>query len=126
MDHLVAAYAFKQSGLDPKTVKYIPYNAGGHAMVGLLSGETQLLATGLSEAIHLSAQGEVRILAITAQERLPGLPELPTLVEQGVPAVFLNWRGFFRCPGHERDSAKGLRVRAAKNVRHGTLATDSE
>jgi putative tricarboxylic transport membrane protein len=102
MDHLVAALAFKQSGGDPLAVKYIPYNAGGHAMVGLLSGECQLLSTGLSEALSLAEQGEVRILAMTAAERLPQLPEIPTLVEQGSDAVFINWRGFFGPPGLSR------------------------
>ncbi|MEM6640188.1 MAG: tripartite tricarboxylate transporter substrate-binding protein [Pseudomonadota bacterium] len=99
MDHLVAVLAFKKSGADAKSVKYIPYNAGAHAMVGLLSGECQLLTTGLSEAIALAEQGEVRILAMTADARLDALPDVPTLVEQGVPAVFRNWRGFFAAPG---------------------------
>lgn len=102
MDHLVAALAFKQSGADPKAVKYIPYNAGGHAMVGLLSEECQLLSTGLSEAIALSEQGEVRILAMTAEERLPQLPDIPTLKEQGSDTVFLNWRGFFGPPNLDK------------------------
>lgn len=99
MDHIVAALAFRKSGVNAKQLKYIPYNAGGHAMVGLLSGETQLLSTGLSEAIALADQGEVRILAMTAPERLERVPDVPTLAEQGVPAVFSNWRGFFAAPG---------------------------
>lgn len=99
MDHVIAALAFKRSGVDAKKLKYIPYNAGGHAMVGLLSGETQLLSTGMSEAIGLAQQGEVRILATTARERLDHAPGVPTLVEQGVPAVFENWRGLFAAPG---------------------------
>ncbi|MEM6808938.1 MAG: tripartite tricarboxylate transporter substrate-binding protein [Pseudomonadota bacterium] len=99
MDHIVAALAFQKSGVDARQMKYIPYNAGGHAMVGLLSGETQLLSTGLSEAIALADQGEVRILAMTAPDRLERVPDVPTLVEQGVPAVFSNWRGFFAAPG---------------------------
>jgi putative tricarboxylic transport membrane protein len=98
-DHVVAALAFAKSGLDVRRLKYIPYNAGGHAMVGLLSGETQLLSTGLSEGAALAEQGEVRILAITAPERLPLFPEVPTLAEQGVPATFANWRGFLAAPG---------------------------
>lgn len=104
MDHIVAALAFRKSGADATQLKYIPYNAGGHAMVGLLSGETQLLSTGLSEAIALADQGEVRILAVTAPARLERVPDIPTLVEQGVPAVFSNWRGFFAAPGttHEQ------------------------
>jgi len=107
MDHLVAALAFKQSGKNPKNVKYIPYNAGGHAMVGLLSGECQLLSTGLSEAIALAQQGEVRILAMTAPQRLPEIPEVKTLVEQGVDATFLNWRGLFAAPGISNERLRG-------------------
>ncbi len=99
MDHVVAALAFKKSGLNPQQLRYVPYNAGGKAMVGLLSGETQLLSTGLGEAIGLSRQGEVRILAMTAPERLDFAPNIPTLVEQNIPAVFSNWRGFFAAPG---------------------------
>lgn len=95
MDHLVFVQAVKESGGDPREVRYIPYNAGAQAMVGLLSEETQLLSTGLSEAIALAAQGEVRILAMTAPNRLPLIPDVPTLVEQQVNAVFINWRGFF-------------------------------
>ena len=99
MDHVVAAMAFKKSGVDPRTVRYIPYNAGAKAMVGLLSKETQLLSTGLSEALALAAQGEVRILAMTAATRLDHAPDIPTLAEQGVDLVFTNWRGFFGAPG---------------------------
>ncbi|MBL4827013.1 MAG: tripartite tricarboxylate transporter substrate binding protein [Spongiibacteraceae bacterium] len=99
MDHLVAALAIKKSGLDPTQLRYIPYNAGGQAMVGLLSRETQMLSTGLSEAIALAAQGEVRILAMTAAKRLDDLPNIPTLKEQGIDAEFVNWRGLFAAPG---------------------------
>lgn len=99
MDHIVAALAFSRSGVDASQLKYIPYNAGGHAMVGLLSGEAQLLSTGLSEAIALAQQGEVKILAMTGESRIARAPEVPTFVEQGVPAVFANWRGFFAAPG---------------------------
>jgi putative tricarboxylic transport membrane protein len=98
MDHVVAAMAFDKSGVDARTLRYIPYNAGAKAMVGLLSNETQLLSTGLSEALALSEQGEVRILAMTAPTRLDHAPQVPTISEQGVDLVFTNWRGFFAAP----------------------------
>ena len=68
-------------------------------MVGLLSGETQLLSTGLSEALALAEQGEVRILAMTAAARMDHAPDVSTISEQGVDLVFTNWRGFFGAPG---------------------------
>ncbi len=75
-------------------------------MVGLLSGETQLLSTGLSEALALAEQGEVRILAMTAADRLDHAPDVPTISEQGVDLVFTNWRGFFGAPGLSEDRVR--------------------
>lgn len=99
MDHVVAALAFKKSGADVRQLRYIPYNAGAKAMVGLLSGETHLLSTGLSEATALAEQGEVRILAMTGDKRVDFAPHIPTFVEQGIDVRFTNWRGFFAAPG---------------------------
>ncbi|KLN59698.1 transporter [Kiloniella spongiae] len=103
MDHLVAAQAFKAAGGDPKAVKYIPYDAGGKAMAGLLSGETALLSTGLSEALELERSGQVRILAMTGANRIEDAPNIPTLTEQGIDATFVNWRGFFAAPGTSKE-----------------------
>lgn len=99
MDHLVAAAAFKGEGFDPKSVRYIAYDAGGKAMAALLSGETQMLSTGLGEVLEMSKAGQVKILAMTAESRLPSAPDVPTLKEYGNPTLFANWRGFFAAPG---------------------------
>jgi putative tricarboxylic transport membrane protein len=106
MDHVVAAMAFKKSGVDARTLRYIPYNAGAKAMVGLLSNETQLLSTGLSEALALAEQGEVRVLAMTAATRVEHAPDVPTISEQGVDLVFTNWRGFFGAPDMSEDKVR--------------------
>jgi putative tricarboxylic transport membrane protein len=74
-------------------------DGGGKAMAGLLSGECDALSTGLSEAIEMHRAGKVRILAITAPQRLTELPDVPTLTETGLPLTFANWRGFFAAPG---------------------------
>jgi putative tricarboxylic transport membrane protein len=105
MDHLVAARAFQAAGGDPNTVAYINYDAGGEALTGLLSGETQLLSTGLGEALEQAKAGQVRILAITADERIADAPDVPTLKEQGVDMEFVNWRGFFGAPGLSDEQA---------------------
>jgi putative tricarboxylic transport membrane protein len=106
LDHIVVSLAFKAAGEDPNKVIYIPYEAGGKAMAGLLSGETQILSTGLGEALEQSKAGQVRILAITADKRVKGAENVPTLKEQGYNAVFINWRGFFGAPGIPEKLAK--------------------
>ena len=99
MDHLVPAMIMEAAGADPLDVKYVAYDAGGKAMAGLLAGETAVLSTGFSEAVALAEAGEVRILAVTSPERLADYPDVPTVMEQGIDAEFVNWRGFFAAPG---------------------------
>ncbi|PVA05395.1 Bug family tripartite tricarboxylate transporter substrate binding protein [Thalassorhabdomicrobium marinisediminis] len=99
MDHLVAAMVMEASGRDALDVNYIAYDAGGTAMAALLSGEIKALSTGLSEAVDLANQGEVKIIGITAEERVDAAPEAQTMMEQGIDTSFVNWRGFFGAPG---------------------------
>jgi putative tricarboxylic transport membrane protein len=98
-DHFIFARALEMAGADPRKVIYIAYDGGGKAMAGILSHETQILSTGLSEAIDMARAGEARIIAITAPARLADAPELPTLAEQGYPLTFANWRGVFAAKG---------------------------
>ena len=99
MDHLVAAMVMQAAGEDPIALNYIPYDAGGEAMAGLLSGEIDALSTGFSEAIALAEQGEVRVLGVSAPERVPAYDSAATFAEQGIDTTFVNWRGFFAAPG---------------------------
>ncbi len=110
-DHIVAAMVVKAAGSDPRSTKYIPYDAGGKAMAGLLSGEVQALSSGYGEVIDLARQGWVRILCIAAAERLAHEPNTPTCDEAGARgAVFVNWRGFFASPGLTAERAQAYRA----------------
>ncbi|APX13964.1 Bug family tripartite tricarboxylate transporter substrate binding protein [Tateyamaria omphalii] len=99
MDHLVAAMVMEAAGKDALGVKYIPYDAGGKAMAALLSGEIAALSTGFSEAVDLANAGEVKIIGVTAPERVDAAPDAMTMKEQGIETEFVNWRGFFGAPG---------------------------
>ena len=114
MDHLVPAMAMEAAGGDPLELVYVPYDAGGKAMAGLLSGDTQVLSTGFSEAVGLANQGEIRILAVTSEKRLSQAPDVPTLMELGYDVSFANWRGFFGAPGLPEAKAEGYRAMLKK------------
>jgi len=103
MDHLVAAMVMEAAGKDALGVKYIPYDAGGKAMAALLSGEIAALSTGFSEAVDLANAGEVKIIGVTSDERVPAAPDAMTMTEQGIDTTFVNWRGFFAAPGLPAD-----------------------
>ncbi|AHD10431.1 tripartite tricarboxylate transporter substrate binding protein [Phaeobacter gallaeciensis] len=114
MDHLVAAMVMKAAGEEPTAVKYIPYDAGGVAMAALLSGEIAALSTGFSEAIDLANAGEVKIIGVTAEDRVPAYADAPTMKEQGIDATFVNWRGFFGAPGLPEEKVEAYRAALAK------------
>ncbi len=110
MDHLVPAMIIMAAGGDPLQLKYVPYDAGGKAMAGLLSGDTQVLSTGFGEALGLANQGEVRILAVTSAERLNQAPDVPTIKELGYDVTFANWRGFFGIPGLSKEKTEAYQA----------------
>jgi len=77
-------------------MNHIPYKGGGPASLALVSGETQaMLATIGSVMTQLSAK-RLRGLAVSADERVKQLPQLPTIAEAGVPGYeFTAWIGAF-------------------------------
>jgi len=114
MDHLVAAMAMEAAGKDALNVKYIPYDAGGKAMAALLSGEIKALSTGFSEAVALAQAGEVKIIGVTSDERVPAMESAMTMKEQGINTTFVNWRGFFAAPGLPADKLAAYQDAIAK------------
>jgi len=109
-DHIVAAMIINGFGGDPRSTKYIPYDAGGKAMAGLLSGEVQALSSGYGEVVDLARQNWVRILCIAAERRLAIAADTPTCIEAGAEnALFVNWRGFFAGPRISASRAQDYR-----------------
>ena len=109
MDHLVAAMAFQAYGGQPDRVRYISYDAGGKAMAGMLSGEAQLLSTGMGEVLAQARAGQLRILCVTAPTPVAGHPPC------GNGITFVNWRGFFGAPGLD-DATADRYAKLLKNV----------
>jgi tripartite-type tricarboxylate transporter receptor subunit TctC len=64
---------------------HVPYRGGGAAVPDFLAGNLPMLFTEFSTALPLHREGRARIVAVAAAERLPALPDVPTMTEQGVP-----------------------------------------
>lgn len=105
LDHIVPALAFRAAGENARSLAYVPYDGGGKALAGFLTGEGDVLSTGLSEAVEYHRSGQLRIIAVSAPQRIDGLESVPTFVEQGVDFEFVNWRGFFAAPGLSEETA---------------------
>lgn len=49
----------------------------------------------MSEIVGFIESGDIRVLAVLAEERVPGFEDIPTAVEQGIDVVAVNWRGLY-------------------------------
>jgi putative tricarboxylic transport membrane protein len=80
-------------GGDPAQVSYVAHSGGGEALTTVLSGRSTIGISGVSEIQAQIEAGTVRALAVSSPERLPALPDVPTLREAGLDVELQNWRG---------------------------------
>jgi tripartite-type tricarboxylate transporter receptor subunit TctC len=73
---------------------YVPFNGGGPARTALLGKHITLGMLNASELLTAHQQGQVRMLAMASDERLPFVPEVPTFRELGYDVVFGSMSGF--------------------------------
>ena len=78
---------------------HIPYKGSGPAVNDLVSGQIDMMFAGVSAAQAAVSTGNVRILAVTTTNRVPELPGIPTLMENGVPYVGSLWHGLIAAKG---------------------------
>ena len=74
---------------------HVPYTGAGPAIVGLLGGQVDALATGPATIVQHVQGGKIRALAHWGEGRLAALPDMPSLKELGVPIDFAQWAGLF-------------------------------
>lgn len=74
---------------------HVPYKGAGPAVVGLLGGEIDALATGPASIVPHVKSGKVKVLGSWGDKRLPSLPDVPTLKELGHDVGFSQWAGLF-------------------------------
>ena len=78
---------------------HIPYKGTGPAMTGLLSQEYHFNFAGIAPASGMVASGKVKGLAVTSLKRSPGLPDIPTVNESGLPGFEVTgWYGVLAPP----------------------------
>jgi len=100
-DHLFPMQLADTLGIDPNDVNYVSYDGGGPLTSALLGAKIQVGFSGLAEFEGQIEEGELRVLAVSGEERQPQpvLADVPTLTESDIDLVFLNWRGVLAPPG---------------------------
>ncbi|WP_372610960.1 Bug family tripartite tricarboxylate transporter substrate binding protein [Halomonas sp.] len=116
-DHLKVLIAADAAGVEnlPR-IAYLSYNNGGEALTQVIGGHVDAFTGDISEAQGFMESGDLRVLAVLSEERLPGdLSEIPTAREQGIDALGPNWRGFYM-PADISDDAKAYWTEAMDTI----------
>ena len=74
---------------------HVPYTGAGPAIVGLLGGQVDVVATGPATIVQHVKAGKVRALAHWGDMRLVTLPDVPSLKESGTNVEYAQWSGLF-------------------------------
>jgi len=73
---------------------HIPYKGGGPAIIELLAGQTSLMFSNMPTSIQYARNGKLHAIAVTSAQRSPAAPDIPTVVESGVPGFEVTaWYG---------------------------------
>jgi tripartite-type tricarboxylate transporter receptor subunit TctC len=73
---------------------HVPYKGGGQALADVVGGTLPMLYTAVAGAYPFIQRGQVRAIAVSSAQRLPSLPQVPTVAESGVPGFEVNsWIG---------------------------------
>ena len=94
---------------------HIPYRGSGPAMIGLMGGEAMIMfLPAINAGPHIKT-GRLRALAVTSRERLPVMPNLPTVAEAGLKGYESSqWYGLFAPAGTPPDILNLLNAQIVK------------
>ncbi len=106
-DHMKPLMLLQRVGFtDIRKIKYISLDGGADAITQTIGGFTQAMTGDMSEVVGFLKAGEIRVLAVLTDERIPGFESIPTAKEQGFDVVAVNWRGLYIPRGVSDDTFK--------------------
>jgi len=99
--HLIGELFAKRHGIE---LTHVPYKGGGAGIGDVVSGQIEMLITGIATAAGRIKAGQVRAIVMTGGARSPLIPHVPTMAEAGVPDFVLGALfGVFVPAGTPRD-----------------------
>ena len=86
-------FFMKKAGIN---LLHVSYNGAGAATVAVLSGEVAATMVTTASLTPHASSGKIKILAVVSKQRIPALPQIPTMIESGFPELSLgSWQGIF-------------------------------
>ena len=99
--HMTGELFKHRAGVD---LVHVPYKGSGPGMTDLVGGQVPIMFDSLASALPHIQSKRIKILAVTTAERVPQLPDVPTVAESGYPGFAgVGWSGFVAPAGTPRD-----------------------
>jgi tripartite-type tricarboxylate transporter receptor subunit TctC len=118
--HLAAELFKLRTGID---IVHVPYKGAAEALTGVLGGQVQMFFGDVGGILPLLRDGALRALAVSSETRNALLPDVPTMIESGVPDyVVLTYIGVVAPAGHagkHHRSAQCRHQRKSHRARRG-------
>lgn len=96
--HLAFIQAAKEFGVDIPKLEFVIFESGGDELTSLLGGHIDVATHTVSTFREMHEAGDINMVAIASEEKLEGLEDVETWVDQGVDVVFPHWRGIIGPP----------------------------
>lgn len=101
--HMGAVVGLKGAGVNVKEVRFVVYKSAGEAMTAAIAGEVDVVSGTVANFPPHLPSGRIRVIGVTSPQRLGGaMAHVPTLREQGIDAVYTNWRSVIGPKGMAR------------------------
>ncbi|TPG74249.1 tripartite tricarboxylate transporter substrate binding protein [Pseudomonas arsenicoxydans] len=107
VDHIGIAELAGKMDIPVNKVNYVAFAGGGEVVAQALGGQIKVITGGYAELGQYIKNGQFRVLAIGAPERVPGI-DAPTLKEKGYDVIIGNWRGVYGAAGLSPEQRKEL------------------
>jgi tripartite-type tricarboxylate transporter receptor subunit TctC len=89
--HLAAEFFKRAAGVD---ILHVPYKGASQATTDLVGGQVQMMFGPLVAIMPLAEAGQIRALAVTSPQRAALAPNVPTMIESGIPSFEIStWYG---------------------------------
>jgi tripartite-type tricarboxylate transporter receptor subunit TctC len=117
--HLSMEYLKMVTGM---FITHIPYRGTGPMLTDLLAGRTQATSAGLPALIGHIRSGKLRPIAVGTAQRLPQLPDVPTVAEHGYKDFETSqWYGILAPAGTPRDIVRRLQEESLKALKSNAV-----